>query len=236
MNQQLIKQNLDKIFSEIQKGNNLGEPVTLVGATKTIDSDTINFAISSGLKTVAENKAQEFRDKFDFVKGADYQFIGHLQSNKVKYVVGKASVIQSVDCFEIAEVIGKEAKKRNVVQDILAEINVGGELSKSGFNPENAIDCVKKLSAINDVRVVGLMAMLPKSDDEELLSSLTEKMRSLYDALKREGLPFRHLSVGMSEDYKVAIKHGSNMIRIGSAIFGKRPAGVAFNDDETGGK
>lgn len=235
MNEQLIKQNLENIFSEIQHGNNLGEPVTLVGATKTIDADAINYAVSLGLKVVAENKAQEFRDKFELVKGADYQFIGHLQSNKVKYVVGKASIIQSVDCFEIAEVIGKEAEKRNVVQDVLAEINVGGELSKSGFNPDNAIECVKKLSLINRVRVVGLMAMLPKSDDEELLSSLTEKMRSIYDVLKSEGLPFRYLSVGMSEDYKVAIKHGSNMIRIGSAIFGKRPAGVTSNDDETGG-
>lgn len=236
MNEQFIKQNLEKILSEIREGNNLGEPVTLVGATKTIDVDAINYAVSLGLKTVAENKAQEFRDKFESVKGADYQFIGHLQSNKVKYVVGKASVIQSVDCFEIAQVIGKEAEKRNVVQDILAEINVGGELSKSGFNPDNAIECVKKLSSINNIRTVGLMAMLPKSDDEGLLSALTEKMRYIYDLLKKEGLPFRHLSVGMSEDYKVAIKHGSNMIRIGSAIFGKRPAGVAFNDDETGGK
>lgn len=214
-----------EILQEIKNGNNLGEKIHLVGATKTICVETINDAIKNGLKIVAENKVQEFREKTDSIIGAEQHFIGHLQTNKVKYLVGKVALIQSVDSIHLGQAISDVCVKKCVSQDILAEINIGGELSKSGFNPDNAIESVKQLSQLKGIRVVGLMAMLPHSEDQNLLKNLCLQMRSLYDNIKSEGFDFRYLSVGMSADYKIAIQNGSNMIRIGSSIFGKRNYG-----------
>jgi pyridoxal phosphate enzyme (YggS family) len=213
---------LHEILSLCEQGNPFNEKVTLVGAIKTIDADTVNLAIKEGLKVVAENKAQEFRDKAEKIIGAEHHFIGHLQSNKIKYVVGKVSLIHSVDSISLAEDIDAFAKKKGLTQNVLAEINIGGELSKSGFNPDNVKENVYAISKMANIKVVGLMAMMPKSDDQSFLASLCNKMRGVYDELKLEGLPFRYLSMGMSADYKVAIKNGSNMIRLGSSIFGKR--------------
>ncbi len=218
----MLKENLTKILSEISLGNNLGEKITLVGATKTIPVEIINQAIKLGLKVVAENKVQEFRQKTEFIEGGIQHFIGHLQTNKVKYLVGKVELIQSVDSFHLAEEISKEAKKKNVIQNILCEINIGGELSKSGFTPSNAVENVLALSKLDNVKVCGLMAMLPHVDDKTLLENLCLKMRSIYDNLVSLDLPLTTLSMGMSQDYLVAIKNGSNMIRLGSKIFGQR--------------
>lgn len=218
----MLKDNIQSILGEISNGNNLNEKITLVAATKTMPYEVINQAIQAGITVVAENRVQEFREKYDYIKGATHHFIGHLQTNKVKYLVGKVALIQSVDSQKLAEVISAEAQKKHVVQDILVEINIGGELSKSGFNPQNAVQAVKDISQLPAVRVIGLMAMLPKTDDQPLKESLCAKMRGIYELLKSEGLPFRHLSIGMSEDYKTAIRCGSNMIRLGSVIFGKR--------------
>ena len=226
MANKLLTDNLKQVLSLIEKGNNLGEQITLVGATKMVDTDTINEAINNGLKVVAENKVQEFNLKHDFIKGADQQFIGHLQTNKVKYLVGNVSLIQSVDSVHLATEINKFAIKRNVVQPILIEVNVGGELSKSGFDLSNAESEVLNIyNNMKNLTVNGLMAMLPHSDDENLLIGLCDKMRNLYDELKDMGLPFKYLSMGMSNDYKITINHGSNMIRLGRTIFGERNYG-----------
>ncbi len=223
----MLKENLEKVLFEIANGNNLGEPITLVGATKTMSVETINQAISYGLKVVAENKVQEFNQKSEFINGAEQHFIGHLQTNKVKYLVGKVSLIHSVDSLHLANEINRVAIKKNVVQEVLVEINVGGELSKSGYSFENAINGVLEIvNSCANVKVVGLMAMLPHLDDSDALANLTKKMRTLYDHLINYGLPFKYLSVGMSNDYKTAILNGSNMIRLGRTIFGERNYGV----------
>lgn len=219
----MIKENLLNIFAQISQGNNLGEKISLVGATKTISVDVINFAIENGLDIVAENRVQEFREKTDFIsKKAKQHFIGHLQTNKVKYIVGRVELIHSVDNENLAQTISKEAVKKNVVQQILCEINIGGELSKSGFSPIDAEQKILNIAQLENLKVVGLMAMLPHTDNQNLLKILCEKMRALYENLKNKGLPFEHLSMGMSSDFKIAIENGSNMIRIGSQIFGKR--------------
>ena len=218
----MLKDNLTKILSEISLGNNLGEKITLVGATKTIPVEIINNAIELGLEVVAENKVQEFRQKTELIKGGTQHFIGHLQTNKVKYLVGKVELIQSVDSIRLAKEISKEANKKNVVQNILCEINIGGELSKSGFTPLNAIENIIAISKLNNIKVCGLMAMLPHVDDISILEKLCQNMRKIYDKLISLGLPLTTLSMGMSQDYKVAINNGSNMIRLGSIIFGKR--------------
>lgn len=227
----MLKENLEKIFLSIKDGNNLGEEITLVGATKMVSPDVINDAVALGLKVVAENKVQEFNLKHDLItKTATQHFIGHLQTNKVKYLVGKVALIQSVDSLHLASEINKQANKKQLVQDILLEVNIGGELSKSGFNHENAFsNALQVAKDCPNLKIKGLMAMLPKVDDNHLLASLTQKMRALFDSLKEQGLPFEHLSIGMSGDYMVAIKNGSNMIRLGRDIFGQRNYGV-IND------
>ena len=222
----MLKENLDKVFNEIKNGNNLGEPITLVGATKTISADVINQAVEYGLRVVAENKVQEFREKTDIIVGAKQHFIGHLQTNKVKYLVGKVELIHSVDSLHLAEEIDRVAKNRAVRQNVLVEINVGGELSKSGLTFLNAKEEVQKIIALcPNICVKGLMAMLPNTDDQDYLSSLCKKMRELFDDLKSINVDFTYLSMGMSNDYKLAINNGSNMIRLGRTLFGERNYG-----------
>ncbi|MBP5466782.1 MAG: YggS family pyridoxal phosphate-dependent enzyme [Clostridia bacterium] len=222
----MLKETIEKVLQEISRGNNFGEKITLVAAIKMQSAETVNAAIASGVEVVAENKVQEFREKTAFLSPCRQHFIGHLQTNKVKYIVGKAELIHSVDSVKLAEAINDFAAKHAIIQDILIEINAGGEETKSGFSPESAAAAVKEITAnFKNLRVKGLMAMLPESDNAEYLGGLFDKMRALYDNLKSEGYPFTCLSMGMSGDYKIAIAHGSNMIRLGTALFGKRNYG-----------
>ncbi len=219
----MLKENIERILTEISDGNNRGEKITLVAATKTQSAETINQAVDCGIKVVAENRVQEFREKTDLIKNCEQHFIGHLQTNKVKYLIGKVSLIHSVDSLHLAEEISKESIKKTVTTDVLIEVNVGGELSKSGVTVDNAERAVLEISTLPNIRIVGLMAMLPKTDDKAVQQSLCIKMRDLYDNIKaKTGLPFSYLSMGMSADYKMAIANGSNMIRLGSTIFGAR--------------
>lgn len=222
----MLNQNVTKILNEISAGNNRGEKITLVAATKMQSAETINVAIESGVEVVAENKVQEFREKTALLSPCRQHFIGHLQTNKVKYIVGKVELIHSVDSLNLATAINDFAAKKDIVQDVLIEVNVGGEETKSGFaftEAENAVIEITK--SLKNVRVKGLMAMMPISSDKDYLASLFDKMRTLYDKLKNQGLPLTYLSMGMSEDYKTAIAHGSNTIRLGTALFGKRNYG-----------
>lgn len=221
----MLKENLEKIYSEIKSGNNLGEEITLVGATKTMPYQTINDALDLGLKVIAENNAYEFRNKKDFVKGGTWHFIGHLQTNKVKFVVGSTALIHSVDSVRLANAISETAIKKGVVQDVLLEVNISKEESKSGFFPEDLDSAISEITALNGVKIKGLMTMLPLGCEKEKAENYFNNMRSIYDDYKRKGLPFTYLSMGMSGDYLTAIKHGSNMIRLGTAIFGKRNYG-----------
>ncbi len=219
----MIKTNLENVFTQIEKGNNFGENVTLVGATKTQSVGTINQAIEYGLKYVAENKVQEFREKTDSIIGATQHFIGHLQTNKVKYLIGKIDLIHSVDTIHLAEEIDKCAKKKDTVQKVLLEVNVGNEQSKSGFlidSVKDNFDYIRK--TFDNVKVLGLMAMLPLSSDTEYLANLCKKMRELFDQVKSIDPDVKYLSMGTSGDYKIAVENGSNMIRLGRTIFGER--------------
>ncbi len=213
---------LKEVLNSIKSGNNFGEKITLVGATKTVPISEILSAVKFGMPVVAENKVQEFLSKTEKISGAEQHFIGHLQTNKVKYVVGKVSLIQSVDSLRLGQAISNRAKQLNVTQNVLAEINIGGELSKSGFDKENAYDSVKALSWYPNINVCGLMAMLPKNIENDKKIELCLQMRQIYDNLKKDGYNMKFLSIGMSDDYRLAIQNGSNMIRIGRLIFGER--------------
>ena len=222
----MLKENIESVLREISRGNNFGEKITLVAATKMQSAETINSAIACGVEVVAENKVQELREKTAALSPCRQHFIGHLQTNKVKYVAGKVELIHSVDSIRLADAINEFAAKRNFVQDILIEINVGGEPTKSGFSFGDAAAAIKEITAtFKNIRITGLMAMLPESENSTYLANLCDKMRTLYDNLKNQGYPFIYLSMGMSGDYKTAIAHGSNMIRLGTALFGKRNYG-----------
>lgn len=211
-----------KLLLEEITTNNYGEKVTLVAATKTRTPDEINQAISAGINDVGENRVQEFTAKYDAVVGANRHFIGHLQTNKVKYLIGKTYLIHSLDRFELADEIQKRAERAGWVADCLIEINLGNELSKSGFSLENAIDAYQKLKNYKNIRIRGFMAMLPISEDKEYLRKLCLSMRKIYDKIRVDDNQITILSMGMSGDYQLCIECGSNMVRLGTHIFGAR--------------
>ena len=168
----MIADNVKKTLAEIANGNPYGEKVTLVAATKTRTPEEINEAIAAGVTDIGENRVQEFRDKFDLVRGANRHFIGHLQTNKIKYLIGKCYLIHSLDRFDLAEELQKRAEKADWTADCLIEVNIGNELSKSGFSLENVCDAYQKLVKYPNIRIRGLMGMLPICEDTQHLRSL----------------------------------------------------------------
>ena len=217
-----ISQNVKALLDELRAGNGYGEPVTLVAATKTRTPEEINGAIAAGITDIGENKVQEFRDKFDAVQGGNRHFIGHLQTNKIKYLVGRTYLIQSLDRDELAEELSKRCQRANVTQDVLIEVNIGCEESKSGYPLQEAWAAYERIRSTQGLRVRGFMAMLPLAGGEEELSALVKEMRALFERAKAQDENIRWLSMGMSGDWKLCLRHGANMIRLGTAIFGER--------------
>ena len=156
-----ISQNVKTLLDELRAGNGYGEPITLVAATKTRTPEEINEAIAAGITDIGENKVQEFRDKFDAVQGGNRHFIGHLQTNKIKYLVGRTYLIQSLDRDELAEELSKRCQRANVTQDVLIEVNIGCEESKSGYPLQEAWAAYERIRATQWLRVRGFMAMIP---------------------------------------------------------------------------
>lgn len=217
-----ITENIKKLLKELKNGNAFGERVMLVAATKMQSAEAINQAILAGVDAVAENKPQEFRDKEALLLPCPKHFIGHLQTNKLKYIVGKVDLIHSCDRDALADEIAKLSLKKGIVSNILIQINIGNEETKSGYDYDNAEEVLSKLSATDGLCVKGFMAMLPDSDNEALLRSLAKKMRALFDTAKKTCPTIEFLSMGMSGDYRLCVEEGSNMVRVGSTIFGAR--------------
>ena len=215
----MISDNVKRLLQEVPKFNKYGEEITVVGATKTRTVEEINLAISAGLKDIGENKAQEFRDKFPLVLPCNYHFFGRLQKNKVKYLIGKACLIQSVDSVDLAKEIDLLSERSGVETNILLEVNQGEE-QKGGFPEDDVINAFKEISAMKSLKIKGIMTVLPLLDEKTRERCL--QTRKLYDILKNESKDISILSMGMSADYKIAIDAGSNMIRVGHAIFGAR--------------
>ena len=223
----MIAENVRALLGELAGGNGKGEPVTPVAATKTRTPEEINEAIEAGIADVGENKVQEFTAKFDAVRGGRRHFIGHLQTNKVKYLVGKADLIQSLDRTELADELQKRAERAGWTANCLLEVNIGSELSKSGFSLAEAKQAYASLSAYPNLHLEGLMAMLPISEDVAYLGALCLSMREIYDTIRMKDADCRILSMGMSGDWKLCVECGSNMVRLGTAIFGARRAPAA---------
>lgn len=208
--------------TELSQGNCFGESVLLVAATKTQTAEIINYAIEGGVDAVAENKPQEFRDKNDFLLPCPRHFIGHLQTNKIKYLIGKVELYHSCDRDELIDALSKQSCARGIVSDILLQINIGDEESKGGYAYDDAKEVFARVSKVDGLRIKGFMAMLPDSDNEEFLRTLTRKMRALFDWAKTQSTAVEYLSMGMSGDYKLCVEEGSNVVRVGSTIFGAR--------------
>ena len=226
----MIADNVKKTLAEIANGNPYGEKITLVAATKTRTPEEINEAIAAGVTDVGENRVQEFRDKFDLVRGANRHFIGHLQTNKIKYLIGKCYLIHSLDRFDLADELQKRAEKADWTADCLIEVNIGNELSKSGFSLENVQDAYQNLVKYPNIRIRGLMGMLPICEDTQHLRSLCLSMRKIYDTIKEQDENICYLSMGMSGDWKLCVECGSNMIRLGTSLFGPRKIQLPVND------
>ncbi len=222
MDKQAIKKRVAQIKKEIEKGNPFNERVYLVAATKMQTAESVNAAIEGGVDAVAENKPQEFRDKNDLLLPCPRHFIGHLQTNKVKYLLGKIDLYHSCDRDELASELARRSKSAGLVSNILIQINIGEEESKGGYPYAAAKEVFARLSAADGLCVKGFMAMLPDTDDENLLRALARKMRRLYEWAKEQSKEVEYLSMGMSGDYALCIEEGSNMIRVGSTIFGER--------------
>lgn len=209
----MIKENIQKIKSEI-------DSVNLVAVSKSKTVNEIKQAIDSGIKVIAENKIQEAEQKYlqlkNFFKDKNvkFHFIGHLQTNKVKKAINMFDLIQTLDSLKLAKEIDKRAKLINKKQDMLIEVNIGKEPQKYGVLPEETIDFVKQMQQFQNIKVKGLMCMPPFNKDP---MPYFKEMKKLFDKFNLE-----ILSMGMSNDYKIAIEEGSTMIRIGTAIFGER--------------
>ncbi len=219
----MIEENVKKLLSEIPACNPFGEKVRLVAAVKTQSTEAINRAISAGITDIGDNHAQEFRDKYEAICGNPVRhFIGHLQLNKIKYLIGKVDLYQSVDRRELAYELSARSVRANVTSNVLIQVNIGNEESKSGFDISEVEGAYEATSALPCIKVKGLMAMLPDIEDVKELARLAKLMRAKYDALRQRDGDIDCLSMGMSGDWRQCVECGSNMIRLGTAIFGKR--------------
>ena len=225
-----ISENIAAIRREIEaaaaKTGRTGADITLVGASKMNDAAACREAVAAGIDVLGENRVQEMTQKLaeNAYDGVPLHFIGHLQRNKVRQVVGKAALIQSVGSTALLDEIEKTAEKLSIVQDILLEVNIGGEEAKSGFAPEALHDAARYAKTLPHVRVLGLMTIPPVDTEPHGNVPFFSRMQALYVDINQNiyDNKLKYLSMGMSGDYAEAIEAGSNMVRVGTAIFGAR--------------
>jgi len=229
----MIKENIlkirERIFSACSKSGRGSSQVTVIAVSKNRAVEQIEEAAASGIDDIGENKVQEALlkyKKFAAITGAwsiKWHMVGHLQTNKAREAVGIFSLIHSVDSLRLALVIDKEAARIKKVQNILVEVNTSGEPAKFGIKPDEALEAVKEIAKLKNIRVEGLMTVAPVVNNPEEVRSYFRMLRDLRDRINHSGLvgyELRVLSMGMTDDFEVAIEEGSNMVRLGRAIFG----------------
>ncbi len=219
----ILLDNLQKVRDEVAKYD---RNVHLVAACKMQSKDTIDKFMSVAPDFVlGENRVQEFVEHYD--EKYVWHIIGQLQTNKVKYGVGKVDLIHSLDRVELAKEIEKQAVKHDVIQKCLVEINMGAEITKGGVRPEETLDFIQSMKDYPHIEIKGVMSVLPNLEDKTELARLYDKLQRIYEdakSIKQDGVNVEYLSAGMSNDYKIALEHGSNMIRLGRVLFGERIA------------
>ena len=203
----------EKLDVALKKAGKTRDDVILLAATKTVDIDTINYAINKGINYIGENKVQELLSKQDGIIDVHHHFIGHLQTNKVKDIIEKVELIHSVDSLKLAKEISKQAVKKNKVE------------SKWGFEPNELESAIKEVTALENLRVCGIMAIPPICNEPEQNRKYFKEMHQLFIDIKNKNIDncfMNILSMGMSDDFDIAIEEGANLVRVGTALFGKR--------------
>lgn len=217
------KNAMSRLETALEESGRNVKDVLVIGASKTMPLERILFVRdNTDVKIFGENRVQELLEKY--TPDVRWHFIGQLQTNKVKYIVDKVELIHSVDRISLLHEIDRQAKKHGKVQDILIEVNIGGEEKKGGVAPEEVIDFAKEVDKYPSVRLKGLMSVLPNVE-KDALNAFYLQLSKLYDTLKQTRLDnadIRYLSAGMSNDYDVAVKYGANIVRLGRALFGER--------------
>lgn len=217
------KNAMSRLETALEESRRSIKDVLVIGASKTMPLERILFVRdNTDVKIFGENRVQELLEKY--TPDVRWHFIGQLQTNKVKYIVDKVELIHSVDRLSLLQEIDRQAKKHGKVQDILIEVNIGGEEKKGGVAPAEVIDFAKEVDKYPSVRLKGLMSVLPNVE-KEALNAFYLQLSKLYDTLKQTRLDnadIRYLSAGMSNDYDVAVKYGANIVRLGRALFGER--------------
>jgi len=225
-----IKRNIEEVRKRVEKaalksGRNPGD-IKIIGVTKTVDTDRIMKAIDAGIVDLGENRVQELLEKYDKInRECRWHLIGHLQTNKVKYIIDKVSLIHSVDRIELVQEIQKRAEKIGRIVDVLVQVNVAEEESKFGIRTSEALDFVKEVSRFENIKVRGLMTIAPLVENPETVRYVFRELRKLLIDIRQENIDninMDFLSMGMSNDFEIAVEEGSNMIRVGTAIFGRR--------------
>lgn len=217
----------EKIAEAAVKSGRKPEDIKFLAATKTVSPEYINHAISLGLSYIGENKVQELNEKFEKydLEHCSLQFIGHLQTNKVRQIVDKVDLIQSVDSVKLANEIARQSLKLNKTTNVLVEVNIGEEENKSGVYVENLQEILEEISTIDGISVQGLMTIPPICRSKDEIRKFFIKMNKLFidiSAKKLDNICMNCLSMGMSDDYYEAVLEGATMVRIGSALFGAR--------------
>ena len=217
------KNAMSRLETALEESGRNVKDVLVIGASKTMPLERILFVRdNTDVKIFGENRVQELLEKY--TPDVRWHFIGQLQTNKVKYIIDKVELIHSVDRISLLQEIDRQAKKHGKVQDILIEVNIGGEEKKGGVAPEEVIDFAKEVDKYPSVRLKGLMSVLPNVE-KDALDAFYLQLSKLYDTLKQTRLDhadIRYLSAGMSNDYDVAVKYGANIVRLGRALFGER--------------
>ncbi len=225
----MIKDNLNKVRKNIDEAAakaGRSDPVTLIAVSKTKPVEMLREAYDAGVRDFGENKVQEIVDKYpQLPDDIRWHLIGHLQTNKVKYIIDKVCLIHSVDSYKLAEEISRQAVKHDTTAEILIEVNVAGEDSKFGVSPEDTADLVEKISHLPGIRIRGLMTVAPYVDVPEENRAVFCALRQLLvdiDGKNIDNVSMDCLSMGMSGDYTVAVEEGATFVRVGTSIFGQR--------------
>ena len=235
--QQEVRENVRSILQQVRQtaleAGRDPQQVQVMAVTKTVAPELVNAAIAEGITLLGENKAQELCEKYDSYckEGVSIHFIGHLQTNKVKKVIGtfdyihKVCMIESVDSVKLAREIERQCANIGKVMDVLVEVNIGAEESKSGVSPEQLPALLQEIGQFEHIRVRGLMTIPPVCEDEQQVSQYFSQMSQLFIDIKQkkyDNINMEILSMGMSADYPIAVQQGSNIVRIGTAMFGQR--------------
>lgn len=226
-----IKENIDAVLEKVaaaaKRSGRDPRDITVIGVSKTVDAQRAREAVLGGLDSLGENRVQELVSKYEQMQDLNvkWHMIGHLQKNKVKYIIDKVRLIHSVESLELAEEINKRASRQNLTAHILIELNIGQEESKFGIDEDTVYDFVGSLEQFDNIKVLGLMTVAPYSENTEDVRWVFRKMKEIYERISSMNLKnteMKYLSMGMTNDFEIAIEEGSNMVRIGTAVFGAR--------------